>query len=336
MSGLSIIIINYHSVKDILNCLKSAWQSDSAKSFEWIIVNNCIEENDKATVVTSLYPQVKWINAGYNAGFARANNEGIKASSGDAVLLLNPDTIIKDDAIQTCYLRLKESDFVASSVQLKNEDGTDQISGNFFMKGGLNHLLPLPYLGNILRSIAFSFKVKKTNVISASRTEIVDWINGAFLMVKRSVIEKAALMDEDFFLFSEEIEWCSRIGKYGKMCVYGDLTTIHLQGTSINESTGQKEKGYFELTGKKGLQLIVSHHLRMRKQFGLFWFFIHLLTYTGEIPIFFIFSSLENLFTLRNPFKDWPDAWSYTVNIFKLWMLTPKIISSKPHFYKMY
>lgn len=335
MNGLSIIIINYHSTEDILNCLRSAWQFSSAAGFEWIIVNNCPEENDKKAIITTDFAQIKWIDMGYNAGFARANNQGIKSAAYDTILLLNPDTIVVDDAIKKCFDRLNESKFVAASVQLKNEDGTDQITGNFYMKGGLNHLLPLPYLGRFLRSIAFCLKVKKTNVSSAAGTEIVDWINGAFLMVKRSAIEKAGMMNEDFFLFSEEIEWCSRIGHYGKLCVYGDLATIHLQGTTINKSTGQYEKGYYELTGKKGLQLIISHHLRMRKQFGVGWFFVHLFIYTLEIPILFIFSFFENLLRVRNPFRDWPKALSYSSNIGTLWKFAPKIISGAPYFYKM-
>jgi len=63
---------------------------------------------------------------------------------------------------------------------------------------------------------------KKTNVLSASARQKVDWINGAFLMVKRSAVEKAGLLDEDFFLYAEEAEWCWRLGKYGELVVYGD------------------------------------------------------------------------------------------------------------------
>jgi GT2 family glycosyltransferase len=140
---------------------------------------------------------------GYNAGFARANNEGIRQSKEEVVLLLNPDTIILDDAIERCCHRFLSSSHIACSVQLLNTDKSPQITGNFFMKGGLNHLLPLPYLGALLRKIAFAVKVKKTNVAAASAEENVDWINGAFMMVKKTAIEEAGMFDEDFFLYSE-------------------------------------------------------------------------------------------------------------------------------------
>lgn len=334
MTGLTVIIINYRSIQDILNCLKSAYQFSSAKNFEWIIVNNDPESDDESLVVEQ-FPDVKWIDAGYNAGFARANNMGIRESAGDTVLLLNPDTIILDDAIGRCYEELCSTEFVAGAVQLKNPDGTPQITGNYFMKGGLNHLLPLPYLGPFLRWVAFRFKAKRTNVLSASSEQIVDWITGAFLMVKKSAIEKAGLMDEDFFLYSEETEWCNRLGKFGQLCVFGDLSAIHLQGESVNRVTGKAEKGYGEITGKRGLQLLVSQQLRIRKQFGVTWFLVHQLLHTLEVPLFLVSSLIENTLRFRNPVRNLQDVASYAENVIKLWKLTPKIWRNEPHFYKM-
>jgi len=203
--SLSVIIVNYRSSEDICNCIASALQFPSAKSFEWIIVDNDSGDNSKE-IITSKYPFVKWIEMPYNAGFARANNRGIETATGETVLLLNPDTLILDDAIAKCYHRFIYSDYVACGVQLLNADKSPQITGNFFMKGGLNHLLPLPYLGLFLRAIAFAVKMKKTNVRQAEKEQKVDWINGALLMVKKTVINKAGLMDEDFFLYAEEKE----------------------------------------------------------------------------------------------------------------------------------
>lgn len=335
MNELSVIIVNYRSVRDIIACLESAFQFESAQSFEWIIVNND-DANPDGHEITSLFPTVKWLNLGYNAGFARANNKGICEANGEIVLLVNPDTIILEDAIEKCFRKLQSSEYIAAGVQLLNEDRSPQITGNFFMKGGLNHLLPLPYIGPFLRKIAFAFGTKKTNIQSASEEEKVDWISGAFLMVKKSAIDKAGLLDEDFFLYYEEIEWCSRLGKQGALCVYGDLSTIHLQGETVNRLMNTTDKGYMDLTGKKGLQLMVSQHLRIRKQFGKGWFVFHLFMYTIEIPVLFIFSFIENLFQLKNPFRDWKMAISYFRNVVKVWTLSGKIMGGQPYFYKMF
>lgn len=331
---LSIIIVNYKSSLLILDCITSIKAQTSDLEYEIIVADNFSEDKSR-DIICKNYPDIIWIQMNYNAGFARANNAGIKVSRGKAVLLLNPDTIIINRAIEECYNRFIKSTFIACGVQLLNPDNTPQISGNFFMKGGLNHLLSLPYLGPFLRSIAFAIKVKKTNVQQASAEEKVDWINGAFLMVKKSAIKKAGLMDEDFFLYAEEIEWCSRLLRAGEMCIYGDLNVLHLQGETINKETETSDKGYSNLFDKKGLQLMVSNHLRIRKQFGNGWFFFHLIMFTIGIPVFAFGSFFDHLFHGRNPFADSHKIKGITKNVFTVWQLLPKIISGKPHFYKM-
>ena len=330
---LSIIIVNYKSAQLIIGCLKT-FNENAINSFEFIIVDNDSKDDSK-TIITEQFLFVKWIDMGYNAGFARANNEGIRRATADTVLLLNPDTLILDGAVEKCYRQFIQSPYIACSVQLLNADHTPQITGNFFMKGGLNHLLPLPYMGALLREIAFAAKVKKTNVPQASAEQKVDWINGAFMMVKKSVIEKAGMLDEDFFLYAEEIEWCSRLKKAGELCVYGNLYTIHLQGESINSATETTDKGYYNLYDTKGLQLMVSQHVRIRKQFGVLWFLFHLFMYTLEIPVFFICSFFDNLFHARNPLSNFSMGKGFTLNVVKLWRLAPTIFDNKPHFYKM-
>lgn len=331
---LSIIIVNYNSKKYIEDCINSAVIFPSYKNFEWLIVDNNSSDNSKEHLLEK-FPFVKWIDMNYNSGFARANNSGIVNSSGGIVLLLNPDTIVIDDCINKCFQRFINDDTIACSVQLKNQDGSPQITGNYFMKGGLNHLLPLPYLGKVLRKIAFAFKAKKTNVQQASSYQIVDWINGAFLMVKKPAIEKAGLLDEDFFLYAEESEWCARLKRFGDLVVYGDLNIIHLQGEVTSKATNLSGKGYFDLYSKRGLQLIVSNNLRIRKQYGIGWFIFNLIIYLIEIPFFLLCNFFDNLFHFKNPFRDWPIISKYAKNVLILTSLSFKIISSKKYFYKM-
>jgi hypothetical protein len=95
------------------------------------------------------------------------------------------------------------------------------------------------------------------------------------------------------------------------------------------------DKGYYDLYSHKGLQLMVSNHLRVRKQYGVGWFFILLLNYSFAVPLAFICSFLENLFRLRNPFRYWKRLWQLGGNVCRLWLLTPKIIRNQPYFYKL-
>jgi GT2 family glycosyltransferase len=331
---LSIIIVNYKSAKLISDCLQSAFLYPSAKNFEWIIVDNNSNDGSKEYLTTK-YPFINWVEMQYNAGFARANNAGIMKSSGDIILLLNPDTIIVDDCINNCLERFLGDAAVATSVQLINPDGSPQITGNYFMKGGLNHLLPLPYLGKILRAVAFSMNLSKTNTLNPSSYQKVDWINGAFLMVKKTFINIAGLMDEDFFLYAEEAEWCSRLNKQGDLVVYGDLKIIHLQGETINEETKTFDKGYFDLYTKKGLQLIVSNNLRIRKQYGVGWFLFNLIIYIIEIPFYLCCLIVHSIFFFRNPLPDLKKFYGYSRNVFKLILLSPGIILKKKYLFRM-
>ena len=334
MPDLSIIIVNYRSSLLIKEAIRTLKQFNEEIDHEIIVVDNSSGDHSRQ-VILEKFPFVKWIDMGYNAGFARANNAGMKLATGEVLLLLNPDTLCIDNSISQCYKRLLFSECVAAGVQQINADGSPQISGNFFMKGGLNHLLPIPYWGGFLRWLGYRAKTKIPNVKIASSSEEVDWISGAFLMVKRSAIDNAGMMDEDFFLYAEEVEWCSRLRKTGKLCIFGDLKIIHLEGGSINTEHKIEEKGYYNLYDKKGLQLMVSNHLRVRKQFGVFWFLFLLMNYTWGVLVFFIFSTLDRLIHFKNPFRDWNKVGKFFMNVTRVWALAPKIISGRPYFYKV-
>lgn len=330
----SVIIINFRSAAYIIDSINSAMAFESAKNFEWIVVDNASGDDSKEKIC-GLFPFVKWIDMGYNAGFARANNEGMRQASGDVFLLLNPDTLILEDAIEKCFQKFIHTDHVACGVQLLYENRAPQISGSYFMKGGINHLLSIPYWGSFLRWFAFLIQARKPGVEQVATAVKVDWISGAFLMVKKEVVAKAGLMDEDFFLYAEEVEWCSRLQKQGNLYLYGDIQIIHLLGESIKDATNTSDKTYDNLFDKKGLQLIVSNHLRIRKQYGVGWFLFQLLNYSWGVIVFFVCSIVHQSVRLKNPFSDWKRVSGLARNVGIVWTLAFRMIRNKPHFYKM-
>lgn len=331
---LSIIIINFKSANLILDCLDSIWAQTKKIEFEVIIVDNSADV-DGSQKIRQRYPGVQWLDMGYNAGFARANNKGIQAAKGDAVLLLNPDTIIMEQTLDHVYPMFMETDAAACGVQLLNADGSPQIAGNFAMKGGLNYLLPLPYIGSFLKWMGNLLKVAKPNIGEASGIQEVDWINGAFLMARTAILPDAGLLDEDFFLYAEEAEWCSRLKKQGRMLIYGQYHILHLQGETANEAFASEGKGYYNLYDRKGAQLIISNFLRIRKQFGTGWFLLDAFIYTLDIPVFATGLLLQNIFRGKRPFKDFKRVGVFIKNVGTLWAFAPKIIRNKPHFYKL-
>ncbi len=320
---LSIIIVNYRSTKYILDCLQSAGPVlMQNKEIEWIIVDND-SNDDGENQIRSLFPQVQFLQMGYNAGFARANNAGIKIAKGAHVLLLNPDTLLPENSILNCVQRLAASDCVACGVQLVHADKTPQFSGSYFTKGGLNHVLELPYWGKAVKWVANVLNVSKPSLIQVEKEIKVDWVSGAFLMVKQSAIEKAGLMDEDFFLYAEEVEWCSRLGKIGPLCLFGDITMVHLIGTT-----------YSNLSDKTGLQLMISNHVRIRKQYGIFWFILLLLNYTWAVPYAFIASVIIHTIKGKSPFTELDYLSGFAKNVGTIWTMLPTIILGKKYFYK--
>lgn len=334
MTALSIIIVNYKTPGLVLDCLHTLYAQTKGISFEVIVVDNASGDNSRE-LITAGYPSVRWIQMEDNAGFARANNEGIRQAGANCVLLLNSDTLIEDGAIERCYGQFEPSEYIACGVQLLNPDRSPQISGNFFMKGGLNYLLPLPYLGNLVKGAGNLFKVAAPNVPDADALVEVDWINGAYLMVKKAAIDKAGLMDEDFFLYAEEAEWCGRLSKLGKLCIYGELHVVHLQGGSANETFGSVGKGYYNLYDRKGLQIMLSNFVRIRKQFGVGWFLVQLAFYLFEIPVFFVGVSLSALFKPRGDRYTFLQFRNFCKNIGMVAAKSLIIVRNKPYFYKV-
>ena len=163
----------------------------------------------------------------------------------------------------------------------------------------------------------------------------MDWINGAFLMVRSDVLAAAGLLDEDFFLYAEEVEWCSRLKQQGKMLIYGNYHILHLQGETANTAFASEGKGYYNLYDKKGCQIIVSNFLRIRKEFGVGWFLLDTLMYTLEIPVFVAGLFLMNIFSVKWPFQGFQHVGGYVKNVITLWSYAPRIIRNRPHFYKL-
>lgn len=330
---LSIIIVNYRSSTLVLNCLTSVFAQHFSIEIEIIVVDN-FSNDDSKHLILNKFPGILWIQMDYNAGFARANNAGLNKASGKIILLLNGDTIIENNAIEICYKNFFNTAHVACGVQLLFEDRRPQISGSYFMKGGVNHLLPLPYLGSLLKWMATQLKIKKPNVEEASDIVEVDWINGAFLMVKKEAITLAGKLNEDFFLYAEEVEWCSRLKNVGKLCIFGNINIIHLQGETANDTFESSGKGYMNLFDRKGLQIMLSNLVRIRKQFGIGWYVFNLMMHVIELPIILV----GHIFCLIFQYKDglsFKKINGFWKNVFYLLKLSPVIIKNRPFFYKV-
>jgi GT2 family glycosyltransferase len=336
LMDLSIIIINYKSPHHVLACVQSIYNETTKYSFEIIVVDNN-SGDDSEEKIRKAFPEIKWVQTGYNAGFARANNEGFKISQGNYILVLNADTIILEGALdKTIDLLKTKEDAVACGVQLLNPDGTHQISGAYFKKGGLNVLLPLPYLGRFIRFMGYTLKTKVPSVTEVKAEQEVDWIVGAFIMIKKEVLEKSGMFDEDFFMYSEEIEWCSRLRKQGKLYLFEKPKVVHIGGGTSGDYYNTDNDNSRNLWSKKARQIIISMLLRIRKQFGIFFYLLVCFFFFIEIPIFIIGLLIEKIFRGKNSRYKWENVSGYIVNVGYIFKYFFRILVNRPFFYKVF
>jgi N-acetylglucosaminyl-diphospho-decaprenol L-rhamnosyltransferase len=207
---LSIIIVNWNTKDLLAGCLRSLFATVPNLDFEVILLDNASTDGS-ADMVRMQFPQVKLIQSQENVGFARGNNVALTHATGQCVLLLNPDTVVLDGAIEQLYQALQTFPVLGGvGAQLLNPDGSCQPSWGHFPSlwtevPGLNRLkstAPQAFAHDLLQNT-------KPSVLS------IDWVSGACLMFRRETLDQVGLLDEDYWLYTEETDWCFRARKAG-------------------------------------------------------------------------------------------------------------------------
>lgn len=221
---LTIIIVSWNTSGLLNQCLDSIYKTGSRFAFEVIVVDNG-SSDDSVTLVEKQYPQVILIKNTQNRGFAAANNQGLSVGTGRYFMLLNSDTIVLPGAIDTlveladCHPRLG-----VVGPKLLNMDGSLQKSWASFPS----------FLSELVgRNFRFRQPVDRL-----SNTFDVDWIMGACMLVRSETIRDVGSMDEDYFFYSEETDWCFRIKKKNwKIWYITNAEIYHLGGGSAKRSS---------------------------------------------------------------------------------------------------
>lgn len=209
MINVSIIIVSYNTKDLLLKCLKSIYKFTNGVSYEVIVVDNNSEDGTVELIKKSKF---KIIQNDSNRGFGAANNQGIKIAKGKYVLLLNPDTELREDSISKMINWMDANPEVGiSSCKLINMDGSIQPTGGFFPNIGRvfmwsTFLDDLPIVGGIFGSYH-----PKSGFYKTERS--LDWVTGAFFLMRRELISDIRGFDEDYFLYVEEVDFCFRAKK---------------------------------------------------------------------------------------------------------------------------
>lgn len=333
---VSVVLINYKTPDFTIQCIQSIIDFTTKIEYEIIVIDND-SKDDSQQKIKARFPNIIYIESNENVGFSRANNMGIKIARGNYVLILNNDTIFIEDILPSLVQIMEtKKNIAASCVQLYYEDKTKQLSGSNFVIGGFNMLLTLPYMKELTSWMAGIMKVKKPHPSQATGIEEVDWISGAFMFVRTENIKKSGDFDEDFFLFSEEVEWCFRLKKTGSIVICPELSIIHIGGKTMTSVLQANETNYFPLWEKKGLQLMLSHLLRIKKQYSGALMLMHFFIYVFEIFVFFFGILIDTIFYFNNRKQTIKQAAEYSINVFRLIKFIPAILFNKHQLYKVY
>jgi GT2 family glycosyltransferase len=235
---LSIICVNWNSLDYLLECIASVYEHTPEISFEIIVVDNASPEG-RVEILAQQFPLVKLVKCDNNAGFAAANNLGFRQSVGQYILLLNPDTKLIGPTINIMLKQIKTlPDAGIVGCKLLNTDLSVSTSSIQKFPTILNQLLTVESLR--LRFPAFPLWNIEPLFFEALGPVKVDVIPGACMMLRRDVFERAGLMNEDYFMYAEDIDLNYRVRKLGFSSYYvGEGQIIHHGGRSSSHQISQ-------------------------------------------------------------------------------------------------
>jgi GT2 family glycosyltransferase len=230
---LSVIIVTFNSEKFLKDCLESVYSQQTDFPFQVIIVDNSSYDNS-VSFITENFPKVEIIKNSNNVGFALANNEGVRHSEAEFIMFLNPDTILKNNALQTLV------DFMILHPQagivgpkIFNVDDSLQRTGVSF-----------PSAWNLLTEILFLDKIFPYSKVFGGHRKLylnpgqiheVDYLQGSCLLATRPVLDEVGLFDDTFFMYFEETDLCYRVKKKDYKIIYvPDSAIVHIGGSGMS------------------------------------------------------------------------------------------------------
>lgn len=222
---LTIVIVNWNTRQLLLDCLAAVPGATAGIIAEtWVVDNGSSDGSVEA--VRAQFPTVHIIANQDNRGFATANNQAIRVSSGRHVLLLNSDTIARPESLSRLVRFLDAHPEVGiAGSRLLNADGSLQPSWAMFPS------IPTELVGKKVRIR------RRYPTVDGSLAYSTDWIDGAVLMIRRSILDQVGLMDESYFMYTEEVDWCYRTRRAGwKVCYLPDSEVVHFGGQSSKKA----------------------------------------------------------------------------------------------------
>lgn len=235
---VSIILVSYKTRNLLKTCLDSVIGKTKGIRYEIIVVDNNSGDGS-CEMVRQYFPDITLIESKVNLGFAGGNNLGFAAAKGDCVLLLNPDSVLTENVIETA-VKTMFSDSITGILggKILDMDGRENLAARRFptvarlalMRTGISRMLHI-------EETIIGMDYKKEMLKSPSE---VDWVSGAFLLIRREVLNELRKMDDRYFLYYEEVDFCRQAKLRGwKVMFSPDVFILHVGGAS-GKKTGKK------------------------------------------------------------------------------------------------
>jgi GT2 family glycosyltransferase len=241
MPRLSIAIVTYNSRGEIDACLGSLTRDRPAVDHEIVVVDNASPDGT-AAAVRERWPAVRVLDAGGNLGFAAANNLAIRQTSGELVLLLNPDTIVPAGAVDT-LVRLLDArpDAAVAGPRLVDPQGRPELSFGRTISPWAELRQKILVRGHDRGVAGISRYVAR----ATRRARAVDWVSGACLLVRRADAEAVGLLDERYFMYAEDVDFCAAIRARRRAVLFApEAEVIHARGRSAASARGATDLAY--------------------------------------------------------------------------------------------
>ena len=255
MIDISIIIVNYNVKEFVKNLLYSLHKALENYSSEIIVVDNASSDGSVENIEKK-FPYVKVIANKNNVGFGKANNQGLSIAKGKYIVLLNPDTIVREDTFSK-LIEFINSKPEAGMVTCKvlNPDGTLQLACRRSFPGPWTSFTKIAGLSKLFPNSKFFSKYNLT-YLDENKVNEVDAISGSFMLFTREVYKKVGGFDPQFFMYGEDLDLCYRVQKTGYKVFYvPDTEIIHYKGESTKRSSIDETKVFYN-----AMHLFVKKH----------------------------------------------------------------------------
>ncbi|ERI94312.1 glycosyltransferase, group 2 family protein [Clostridiales bacterium oral taxon 876 str. F0540] len=283
---LSIIIVSYNTIELLRNCLKSIYENTRNLEYEvWVVDNQ--SKDGSPNMVEAEFPQTKLIRNTINGGFSQANNLAInQCKESRYILILNPDTIVPQATLEeTVSFMDGHQNIGCIGCKVVKPDGSLDRACKRGFPSPWNSLTYLLKLDRIFPNSKLFGGYNATYIDENQESEI-DSLVGAFMMLRQQTIQGVGLLDDTFFMYGEDIDWCYRIKQAGwKNYYYPKVKIIHYKGESSKKQSTR-------MIGEFHKAMLIFYNKHYRKQYN---FLVTCLVYTG-IYLKWILSLFINLF----------------------------------------